>query len=133
MTEISGWEGPAFHCCMDLSMSMSSSLRPSTLSSMKARNFEMIILENVNLLRNRVVRDRPSISSSYQGEDASLLAIDGGTLLHAALISLGCLLISNVNPRTYPCLYFEGASSIFSNSFLSHARDCGTMARPGWS
>ena len=28
-------------------------------------------------LRNRVVRDRPSISSSYQGEDASLVAIDG--------------------------------------------------------
>ena len=33
MTEISGWEGPAFHCCMDLSMSVSSSLPPSTLLS----------------------------------------------------------------------------------------------------
>jgi hypothetical protein len=29
---------------------------------------------------HRVVRDRPSISSSYQGEDASLVAIDGDTL-----------------------------------------------------
>src|ERR1700730_9023651 len=38
-------------------------------------------------LRNRVVRDRPSISSSY-GEDASLVAIDGDTLRGSLLISL---------------------------------------------
>ena len=39
MTEISGWEGPAFHCCMDLSMSVSSSLPPSTLSSHESEKF----------------------------------------------------------------------------------------------